>query len=315
MISDITSNMEVIFIPRRKDITGQVFDQLTVIEMLWNYENKHRTYCRCIGIDGKEYIVRQDALISGATHSIHGACSGGIKHDISNQRFGRLVAIEPTSLRASNGGVRWKCLCDCGKIVYPTMNNLIRGHTTSCGCVKEDYLESCKLDIIGKQFGKLKIIEDIFNPNYNRRMVICLCECGNTHVCSVSDLTTGHTSSCGCEHKSKGESFIEDLLKQYNIHYIRQKRFDDCRNKKTLPFDFYIPIINTCIEYDGEQHFSPIEHWGGEEMFKIRQQNDKIKTEYCKEKGINLIRISYKQSKSEISEIINNLIRPATITA
>lgn len=283
--------------------------------MLWNYQNKHRTYCRCIGIDNKEYIIRQDALQSGATHTVHGACSGGFIHDITGKRFGRLVAIEPTNERAANGGVRWKCICDCGNIVYPTMNNLKRKHTTSCGCAKEDFIESCKIDIIGKKFGYLTVLSEEESIHGEKRKVKCLCNCGNIHICSVTDLTTGHVMSCGCMNKSKGELYIEEFLHELNIVFEKQKRFKDCKNKKPLPFDFYIPKYNTCIEYDGEQHYKPIDFWGGKERFVQRQLNDKIKDDYCNKSNIRLVRIPYTKTKQEIFEIINNLMSPATITA
>ena len=44
-----------------------------------------------------------------------------------------------------------------------------------------------------------------------------------------------------------------------NINYIREKRFKDCKNIKPLPFDFYLPEKNICIEYDGEHHFKSID--------------------------------------------------------
>lgn len=306
---------EVFFIPKRLNLVGKQFDELTVVEMLYNYMNKHRTYCRCIGIDNNEYIIRADALQSGATHTVHGAGSAGYFHDITGQRFGRLVAICPIEERAANGGIRWLCHCDCGELVCPTMNNLKRGHTTSCGCAFDDYIDSLKLDIIGKRFDKLVVLEEVYPPNKKCRMVKCLCDCGNIHICAVSDLTTGHTTSCGCNTKSKGEKWITSFLEELNIPFVPQKRFDKCKNKKKLPFDFYLPTLNICIEYDGSQHFYPVKFWGGEEMFKVRQQNDKIKTDYCCKHGIKLIRISYKTKKNEIYNILSNLISPATITA
>ena len=225
--------MEVIFISYKKDYTGQQFGDFKVVEMLWNYQNKHHTYCKCIGIDNKEYIIRQDALVSGATKTIHGACSSGIKHDITGQRFGRLVAIEPINDRASNGGIRWKCICDCGNYVYPTMNNLKRGHTTSCGCAKEDFINSCKDDIVGNKYGLLTVIKYV--PSNRRRMVESKCDCGNTIICDACSLTTGHTMSCGCMNQSKGEMFIREILDELNIEYVTQKRFEDCKNKRKLP--------------------------------------------------------------------------------
>ena len=67
---------------------------------------------------------------------------------------------------------------------------------------------------------------------------------------------------------------------------------------KTLPFDFYIPDLNICIEYDGEQHFEPVDFGGkgkeyAEKRFKAQQKRDNIKTEYCKNNNIKLIRIPY----------------------
>lgn len=300
--------------PKRKDLVGQQFDELTVVEMLYNYQNKKRTYCRCIGIDNKEYIVRQDALISGATHTIHGACSGGVKHNIEGQRFGNLIAINSTNKRASNGSVIWKCKCDCGNITYVPQNNLSRGHTTSCGCNKDNYTNSLKINIIGKKYGKLTVIEELDVKKRNRRTVKCQCDCGNQHICTIDDLTSGNTFSCGCLNKSKGEWFIENVLENNHIDYIYQKRFLDCKNIKPLPFDFYLPKYNICIEYDGSQHTIANDFWGGENALKITQQNDNIKNQYCKNNNINLIRIPYTMNKDDIYKTIINLTSPATTT-
>jgi len=92
---------------------------------------------------------------------------------------------------------------------------------------------------------------------------------------------------------SSGENIIENILIKMNINHIKQKRFSDCRNKLPLPFDFYLPDINTCIEYDGEQHFKEINVFGGDDRFKNQKINDNIKNIYCLEKNINLVRIPY----------------------
>ena len=82
-------------------------------------------------------------------------------------------------------------------------------------------------------------------------------------------------------------------------------------NKKyctMLPFDFYLPNQNICIEYDGEQHFKPIEKFGGQENLKNVQNRDKIKTEFCEKQGITLIRIPYTLNFKKIPEFINQYI-------
>jgi hypothetical protein len=120
--------------PKRLDLTGNIYGELIVVEMLYNYNNKGRTYCRCIGTNGDEVIVRADALQSGATHSMRGAGKTGKPLDISGQKFGLLTALHPTHKRAGNGSVMWECLCDCGNYTETACGQLTRGHTLSCGC-------------------------------------------------------------------------------------------------------------------------------------------------------------------------------------
>ena len=60
-----------------------------------------------------------------------------------------------------------------------------------------------------------------------------------------------------------------------------------------MPFDFYLPDYNICIEYDGELHYKSIDFYGGEEELMKQQNRDNIKTQYCKDNNITLIRIPY----------------------
>ena len=99
----------------------------------------------------------------------------------------------------------------------------------------------------------------------------------------------------GCPYcsESKGEREINNYLIENKINFIRQKKFDGCINKFKLPFDFYLPDLNLCIEYDGEQHFEINDYFGGKEGFEKVKINDGIKNSYCENNGINLIRIPY----------------------
>ena len=118
-----------------------------------------------------------------------------------------------------------------------------------------------------------------------------------------------HLLGVGCPtcRSSNGELFIMKLLDEYGINYIREYRFDDCVKIYKLPFDFFLPEKNTCIEYDGIQHFEPIDFFGGyESMIKLRE-NDEIKNNYCLESNIKMIRIKYTHSNNEICNIIKDL--------
>lgn len=115
----------------------------------------------------------------------------------------------------------------------------------------------------------------------------------------------------GCPqcNESCGEKQVRQWLYNYHIEYIPQKIFDNCKNNRPLPFDFYLPKYNTCIEYDGEQHFKPIDYFGGEDEFKQRQHNDEIKSQYCLDNNIHLLRIPYyKNVEEELEKFFIHLI-------
>jgi hypothetical protein len=123
----------------------------------------------------------------------------------------------------------------------------------------------------------------------------------------------GHSNrgrGCPSCRESTGEKLINNILLKHKIDNVREKRFLDCVNtsrvKKCtqLPFDFYLPNSNTCIEYDGEQHYKPISTFGGEEGLRKQQLRDKIKDQYCKDNGIKLIRIPYTMKKEDIEPYI-----------
>ena len=95
-------------------------------------------------------------------------------------------------------------------------------------------------------------------------------------------------SKAGCPKckSSKGEKAVRDVLTSLNIEFEEQKRFDTCRDKLPLPFDFYLPQHQILIEYDGQQHYDPNSKWYSEDVVR----RDHIKTEWAKENGFKLYR-------------------------
>ena len=113
---------------------------------------------------------------------------------------------------------------------------------------------------------------------------------------------------CPYCNRSKGELMVERILKKRGVKSISQKRFDDCINphsNRKLPFDFYLPDYNLCIEYDGEQHYGPNRIFDKRDSYKNRQYRDRLKDKYCKDHNIKLIRIPYTESTEE--QIMNYL--------
>lgn len=105
----------------------------------------------------------------------------------------------------------------------------------------------------------------------------------------------------------------ESIFKKHNFVYEPQKRFNDCCDKKPLPFDFYLPDYKLVVEIMGEQHEHPVEYFGGEKSFKKCIEHDKIKRDYLKTNNINILDIWYydfdKMEElivNKIQEILNN---------
>lgn len=90
--------------------------------------------------------------------------------------------------------------------------------------------------------------------------------------------------------KSKGEIKIENFLL---IHHITYKMNYLIKELNNLSYDFYLPDYNIFIEYQGQQHYFPVNYFGGEKHFIIQQEHDRIKAEYAKNNNIELIIIPY----------------------
>lgn len=100
-------------------------------------------------------------------------------------------------------------------------------------------------------------------------------------------------SGCPKCIESIGEKTIRQFLNEQQIEFIRQKTFDKCKYKRLLPFDFYLPKYHMVIEYQGEQHYKPVEHWGGEKSLKETQHRDSIKKDFCVKNNVGYLAIPY----------------------
>lgn len=114
--------------PPEKVKVGDKVNMLTVISTAGSRAGKRLYVCKCEC--GNISEVLSTSLISGKTKSC-GCLVNRIRIDIG-QRFGRLIVEE--RLRALNGKIVYRCLCDCGKEIKTRSHPLTRGKTLSCGC-------------------------------------------------------------------------------------------------------------------------------------------------------------------------------------
>jgi hypothetical protein len=168
---------------------------------------------------------------------------------------------------------------------------------------KDQFIEKSKLVHGDKYNYSLFIYKNSYTPG----IIVCPIH-GN-----FTQIPGQHQCGNGCPkcipNYSKGEQSIFMWLKEHNIDFIEQKKFLECKNKKELPFDFYLTEYNICIEFDGNMHFEAINYFGGKKRFEKIRINDKIKDNYCKNKNIRLLRIPYWEKKN-IPSILQNLLFP-----
>ncbi|USK62351.1 GIY-YIG nuclease family protein [Peribacillus asahii] len=97
--------------------------------------------------------------------------AGRIK-DISGERFGRLVAVERLEEKHPKHGYKWLCECDCGNKKEINLSYLTSGHTTSCGCLRDEINSTPNSyeDVI-ERFNKKHNGKYIY-PEYNKELYV-----------------------------------------------------------------------------------------------------------------------------------------------
>lgn len=306
---------------KRKDYTGKRFGKLVVTKMIYpdreHKNNETKVVCQCDcgkiitrGIEGLVHNLKSGYISSCGCRRKELAQEATI--DVIGRKYGRLTGIKYIQ---NTKPVKVFCKCDCGNTTTVAKSDLMSGHTQSCGCLQReitgkvnevDYTN--RLTETGIMF--LSKIKQTKTGQWIWKGKCLLC--GNYTQGIPSKLIAAKTVGCGRHNISSGEYIIESYLKENNIKYISEYRFDECRDQYTLPFDFAImsdnESIRYLIEYDGQQHYKSVNHFGGEEAFEIRQRHDKIKNEYCKRNNIPLLRLPYYLSNEEIKEKLLSII-------
>lgn len=134
--------------------------------------------------------------------------------------------------------------------------------------------------------------------------------CGSNFIDYADYVTRRGCPTCD---STSAEKEIGQILTNHNIYYRPHFSYVDCRDQRALPFDFYLPEYNILIEYDGEQHYRPVNFGGitderAFENFKITQHHDFIKTTYCESNNIPLLRIPYWE-RENVETIILDYIK------
>ena len=160
--------------------------------------------------------------------------------------------------------------------------------------------------VIDKYDGEIEVLS--MYTGWDKPIKLRCNECGKIWWKTMARETL--RAKCTCNSVSRGETIVTDYLLDKQIYFEREKSFDDLVYQKPLRYDFFLPEYNVLIEYDGKQHFKPIETFGGEEYLKETMLRDKLKNEYAKQKDMLLIRIKYdcNNIKAELGEKLKEII-------
>jgi hypothetical protein len=158
------------------------------------------------------------------------------------------------------------------------------------------------------------VIGEYKNNDTDVKMQHNTVECQHEFTVRAAQFMNLGTRCPKCTSASRGESDIEDILKENSVHYKTQYIFKDCKFKSHLRFDFAIfedlekTMLKYLIEYQGEQHYSPQRFHGisqekADKNYKDDVIKDKIKVDYCKKNNIELLIIPYWE-RNKLNEII-----------
>lgn len=215
-----------------------------------------------------------------------------------------------------NNRTRMRCYDSEGYIIKLSLDSLGRCKTYqrfSPTCNAENFVRNLNLWGNNHNF-KSKVIG--FEPSLvtpKHYDLICECNCENHTIFKVrfENWKRGEKTRCNtCTAKiSNIELKVKDFLEKNQISYIPQYKFKGCKDKRLLPFDFYLTDYNCCIEVDGEQHFynysNIYSHSKRHDIsFEDRLNKDKIKDYFCKNNGILLIRLKYDKVRNNDYEQI-----------
>lgn len=185
----------------------------------------------------------------------------------------------------------------CGKTNESTPASLLGGHGCICKQINsrkvylEDFLERVK--VLGD--GQYVLTDSLPYVNTTTKVELLHKKCGNTYKTNPGNFWNGRRCPfCANKGNSKGERLVEDVLISLGLSYMEQATFKGMKHYKQLYYDFLIEDLDIIIEYQGLQHYRPVEYLGGFKKFKSQIKRDEIKANFAKDNGYKLIEVPYK---------------------
>lgn len=282
------------------------------IEILGTYINSAtKILCKC-AIDGYEWEAIPRNLLRGS------GCPkcAGLAKPTQEEFIDKLHEVNPNiqvlgTYKNNRTKIKCKCKIDgCEWEAKPA--DLLHGHgCPQCMKITHDKFIQ-RFNKLNPRANDIEILED-YNGSHTK--IKCKCKIdGYEWEVTPTNLLRG--TGCPKCNTSKGEKRIAQYLDNIGINYIYDKQyFNDLvgTGGRLLRPDFIISSMKIWIEYDGEQHFRPVDFTSAmseqqiQANFKIVQQNDQIKNQYAKDNNWILVRIPYTEYDN-IEQILDSYL-------
>ena len=323
-------NRDVVRARTSKNLKEQRFGRLVAIEpvdiILSSGKHKQEWLCQCDC--GNKTIVSTNNLLRG-----HSKSCGCYKRDVARERvsvnllgqtFGyltveeKIVNVDESTKKTQ---VLWKCKCKCGNDTLVPSDKLTGGITKSCGCYMKERIHDANFqNLQGNRYGILTVTSDYYikkrkngtQSTYWR----CKCDCGNEVAVWAADLKNNHVKSCGCLKMSIGELYVKEVAEDMHMFIESQVSFENlvgCGGR-LLSYDFAIysdlqkTNLKALIECQGQQHYNPVDYFGGKQSYEIQTEHDRRKADYAMNNlKVRFLEIPYTYGRDEIAEILEQL--------
>jgi len=244
-------------------------------------------------------------------------CNGGVKINLAafllkaNKKHNNKYDYSKVTFDKTSEKIKIGCP-EHGEFEQTVSNHLFGYGCQACGLLtrsnnrtkNNEYFIKKSIEVHGNFYDYSKVVYE----KINKKVTIICPEHGEFEQTPNDHIS--NKNGCPICRESKGEREIAKWLDTHKIHYNRQHKFSDCRDIRPLPFDFYLPEYNVCIEYDGEQHFKEVSVFNNKNNnLALIKKRDKIKTLYCDQKeNPNLIRVKFNEL-NKIDELLGVILR------
>lgn len=293
------------------------------IEILSEYVNWNtKIKCRC-KIDGYEWEGHVSTLLYGGGCKICGYKNlwDNRGRKTTQDFINEMALINPNinivgEYVGSHKKVKCQCKIDnCEWESYAC--NLLNKSANCPECAKRNMIENESLsdDEFNKRLDKsnpnIISLSTYINNNTKMKFKCMIHNC--EFICSPRNYLYKGGKGCPYCNQSSGERKMVSILEKRGFKIKQQYTFDNCVYIQKLQFDAYDYENHIAYEYQGQQHYMPIDFAGkgedwAKENYLIGKKRDAIKIKYCKDNNIPLIEIPYWEY-DDMEQFLENEIR------